>query len=106
MMMSDREGIVSSVIYGPDQRTQIQASTQNVMFTVYAPSGIGEEVVRAHLQDIAEYVRLVAPDARAEMLEVFGNRTKISDCDIILATCRTGTGEVTEVEYDGVIESF
>ena len=72
MMMSDGEGIISSVIYGPDQRTQIQASTQNVMFTVYAPSGIGEEVVRAHLQDIAGYARLVAPDARVEMLEVFG----------------------------------
>jgi len=72
MTMSDGEGIISSVIYGPDQRTQIQAGTQNVMFTVYAPSNIGEEVVRAHLQDIAGYARLIAPDARVEMLDVFG----------------------------------
>jgi len=72
MMMSDGEGVISSVIYGPDQRTQIQAGTQNAMFTVYAPSGISEEVVRVHLQDIAGYVRMVAPDARVELLEVYG----------------------------------
>jgi DNA/RNA-binding domain of Phe-tRNA-synthetase-like protein len=72
MMMSDREGIISSVIYGPDQRAKIQATTQNVMFTVYAPPGIGEEIVGAHLQDITGYVRLVTPDARVEMQEVFG----------------------------------
>ena len=72
MMMKDRGGIISSIVYGPDQRTQIQASTQNVMFTVYAPSGITEPAVIEHLQDLEQYVRLVAPDARVEMLKVFG----------------------------------
>ena len=72
MMMMDGGGIISSIVYGPDQRTQIQASTQNVMFTVYAPSGITEQAVIEHLQDLEQYVRLVAPDAQVEMLEVFG----------------------------------
>ena len=72
MMMMDGGGIISSIVYGPDQRTQIQASTQNVMFTVYAPSGITEQAVIEHLQDLEQYVRLVAPDARVEMLKVFG----------------------------------
>jgi DNA/RNA-binding domain of Phe-tRNA-synthetase-like protein len=71
MMISDGEGVISSVIYGPDQRTQIRPSTRHVMFTVYAPPGIAEEVIHAHLQDITGYVRLVAPDARVEMLTVF-----------------------------------
>lgn len=72
MMMKDRGGIISSIVYGPDQRTQIQAGTQNVMFTVYAPYGITEQAVIEHLQDLDQYVRLVAPAARVEMLKVFG----------------------------------
>ena len=42
MFIADRMGIISSILYGPDQRTQIQAGTRNVMFTVYAPDGISE----------------------------------------------------------------
>jgi DNA/RNA-binding domain of Phe-tRNA-synthetase-like protein len=72
MMIMDGKGIISNIIYGPDQRTQIQPSTRNVMFTVYAPNGIGEEAVTGHLQDIEHYVRLFAPEARTEMLKVFG----------------------------------
>ena len=71
MLMSDRDGIISNIIYGPDQRTQIQAGTQNVMFTVYAPSGIAAQTVTQHLQDIEQYVRLFAPEAQVEMLQVF-----------------------------------
>lgn len=40
MMISDGLGIISNIIYGPDQRTQITAETRNVVFTVYAPAGI------------------------------------------------------------------
>ena len=29
MMISDEEGIISSIIYGPDQRTQIRAGTRD-----------------------------------------------------------------------------
>ena len=71
MLMSDRDGIISNIIYGPDQRTQIQAGTQNVMFTVYAPAGIAAQTVTQHLQDIEQYVRLFAPEAQVEMLQVF-----------------------------------
>ncbi len=71
MLMADRDGIISNIIYGPDQRTQIQASTQNVMFTVYAPAGITAQTVTQHLKDIEQYVRLFAPEAQVEMLQVF-----------------------------------
>ncbi len=72
MLIADRTGIISSILYGPDRRTQIQPITQNVMFTVYAPDGISEQVVLAHVRDIEQYVRVVAPESRVEMLEVFG----------------------------------
>lgn len=72
MIISDGKGIISNIIYGPDQRTQIQPATRNVIYTTYAPSGISEQAVIKHLQDIQEYVRLFAPQARTEMLQVFG----------------------------------
>ena len=72
MSISDRVGIVSSIVYGPDQRTQITDATRNVMFTVYAPAGINEQTVSQHLQDIREYVLVIAPQAQVELLKVFG----------------------------------
>ena len=72
MMISDARGIISSVIYGPDQRTRITPKTERVLFTVYAPPGIETEAVRLHLQDIQTNVMIVFPDARTEVLEVLG----------------------------------
>jgi DNA/RNA-binding domain of Phe-tRNA-synthetase-like protein len=72
MMISDGRGILSNIIYGPDLRTQIQPGTRNVIYTTYAPAGISELAVTEHLQDIQEYVRLFAPDARTEILQIFG----------------------------------
>jgi hypothetical protein len=43
-----------------------------VLYTTYAPLGISEPAVREHLQDIERYVRLFAPAARTELLQVFG----------------------------------
>ncbi|MFH1185882.1 MAG: hypothetical protein V1755_12720 [Chloroflexota bacterium] len=70
MMISDGEGILSSIVYGPDQRTQIRAETTGVVFTVYAPAGIGASAIEAHLAGIRENVRLIAPSARVEILKV------------------------------------
>ena len=75
MFISDRAGIMSSILYGPDQRTQIQAQTRNVMFTVYAPAGIAEEAIRQHLQEIQRHVLLVTPGARVGLLKVYGAKS-------------------------------
>jgi DNA/RNA-binding domain of Phe-tRNA-synthetase-like protein len=72
MMMVDGQGVISSVLYGPDQRTRIMPATHHVLFTVYAPAGIGEQTLRQHLQDIQSNVWLIAPEAEAELLEVYG----------------------------------
>ena len=72
MSISDELGIVSNVIYGPDQRSQIQPGTRNVMYMTYAPARISEEALTQHLQDIQDYVRLFSPEARTDMLQVYG----------------------------------
>jgi DNA/RNA-binding domain of Phe-tRNA-synthetase-like protein len=65
-------GIISNIIYGPDRRTQIASETRNVVFTVYAPAGIDKQTILGHLQDIQEYLRVIAPQSQSEMLEVYG----------------------------------
>jgi len=71
MMISDQDGVISSILYGPDQRTQITLNTSNVIFTVYAPPGIDEQAVTEHLQHIKENVVVVAPQAQVESLKVY-----------------------------------
>jgi DNA/RNA-binding domain of Phe-tRNA-synthetase-like protein len=70
MMMADGEGIISSVIYGPDQRTRLTPDTRHVLFAVYAPPGIGEQAVAQHLRDIRANVALISPEAEVELLQV------------------------------------
>jgi DNA/RNA-binding domain of Phe-tRNA-synthetase-like protein len=70
MMIKDQAGIISNIIHGPDQRTQITESTRNVAFTVYAPAGIDEQAVKKHLGDIRDYLLVIAPQAEVELLEV------------------------------------
>jgi len=72
MMISDQIGVISDIIYGPDQRTQITESTKNVIFTVYAPAGIDEALIMQHLQDMCAYVLVVAPEAEVEIINIYG----------------------------------
>jgi DNA/RNA-binding domain of Phe-tRNA-synthetase-like protein len=72
MFMADRSGVISSIVYGPDRRTQIRAGTRNVLFAVYAPAGISAAAVQAHLEDIRDYVRVVSPGAAVHALQIVG----------------------------------
>ena len=76
MMMTDNQGTISSVIYGPDRRTRITQETKNPLFVVYAPPGVGEDQVIRHLQDIKEYVELFSPEVYVDSLETFIARDK------------------------------
>jgi DNA/RNA-binding domain of Phe-tRNA-synthetase-like protein len=71
MFIADAQGVISSIIYGPDRRTSIKPTTQQVLFTTYAPPGIGTQKVRQHLQDIRDYVLVVAPEAETVSLSVY-----------------------------------
>ena len=72
MFIADTQGIISTVLYGPDHRTRITSKTQRVFFTVYSPPGIGEQAVDEHLRDIRTNVLLIAPEAEVELMEVYG----------------------------------
>jgi DNA/RNA-binding domain of Phe-tRNA-synthetase-like protein len=63
MFIHDLVGVISSVLYGPDDRTRIVPTTRQAVFCVYAPAGIPPEAVERHLSDVASNVRLVAPGA-------------------------------------------
>jgi DNA/RNA-binding domain of Phe-tRNA-synthetase-like protein len=71
MYIADGEGIISSVLHGPDRRTQITPATKRALFTVYAPAGVEEAAVRRHLADIRDNALLIAPDAEVEELAVY-----------------------------------
>ena len=70
MYIADARGVLSSILYGPDERTRIRPETEQVLFTVYAPAGIDASAVRRHLEDIRDYVRIVAPEAEVATLDV------------------------------------
>lgn len=71
MFIADSVGVLSSVVHGPDQRTQITEATTRVLFTAYAPPGIGETAVQVHLQNIQNNIHLFAPQAQTELLAVW-----------------------------------
>lgn len=81
MLMADQAGVISSIVYGPDERTQITAATRRVLFAVYAPAGIAAGAVQAHLQDIRDYVLIVAPAAQVQMMQVIPRGTQADRSD-------------------------
>ena len=71
MLMADGRGVISSVLYGPDERTRITPETRQVLFAVYAPPGIAAPAIARHLEELQAAVRLFAPDAETGALEVY-----------------------------------
>lgn len=70
LYIKDQQGILSSVIYGPDKRTQIQSNTNRALYTTYGPPGISKEQISDQLEILEAYVRLFAPQAAREELLV------------------------------------
>jgi DNA/RNA-binding domain of Phe-tRNA-synthetase-like protein len=73
MFISDQAGVISSILYGPDQRTRITAATRNALFAVYAPAGIGPQAVHEHLQGLRDHILVISPRAQVETLQVLGS---------------------------------
>ena len=70
MFMADSQGIISSVIYGPDGRTRIRRETQRAMFVVYAPVGIQRTQIEDHFTDLQAFIRLFAPETSLVQQEI------------------------------------
>ncbi|MGB2897278.1 MAG: phenylalanine--tRNA ligase beta subunit-related protein [Anaerolineales bacterium] len=71
MMIVDALGVLSSIIYGPDQRTKIKPSTTRVLFTAYGTPGINPQDLREHIETIRQNVMVVSPEAEVELIEVY-----------------------------------
>jgi DNA/RNA-binding domain of Phe-tRNA-synthetase-like protein len=63
MVIADAAGVLSSIVYGSDRRTAISPATHRVLYTTYAPPGVGDATVGHHLDRILENVQVVAPGA-------------------------------------------
>jgi DNA/RNA-binding domain of Phe-tRNA-synthetase-like protein len=72
MFMVDQAGVISSIVYGPDQRTQIGPQTRNALFAVYAPEGIEPATFRLTSRTSATYVLVLSHLKRVQTLQVFG----------------------------------
>jgi DNA/RNA-binding domain of Phe-tRNA-synthetase-like protein len=70
MFIADAEGVLSSIIYGPDRRTMIRPQTRNVLFTTYAPAGVSVTLVEEHLETIRDHAMLIASEATVDTLQV------------------------------------
>jgi len=70
MCMADELGMISSVVYGPDQRTRLTSTSSAAMFVVYAPAGIPPGLIEKHFSDILEYARLFSPAAERTYLTI------------------------------------
>lgn len=66
LILRHRDGILSSVVQGPDGETAITLGTCNVLYTHYAPEGIAEADLAAQLEELAGHLRSYAPEARLE----------------------------------------
>lgn len=71
MYIHDHVGVLSSVLYGPDDRTRITPTTRQAAFCVYAPAGIPPDAVEHHLANIASNARLIAPGATIVQQQVY-----------------------------------
>ena len=71
MFIEDQVGILSSIIYGPDSRTQIRLESKNILYTVYAPEGITEAMLTTHLNDIKILIGKISADARITVCDYF-----------------------------------
>ena len=70
MFIRDDLGVISSILYGPDQRTRITAETRGVIYLVYAPPGLVRVDLERHLDDLETNTRVFAPHAERPLREI------------------------------------
>jgi len=71
MMICDGAGILSSMMRGPDAQSRMTATTDQVLFTMYAPPGIRTDTVEDALLRLQERIAQANPHAQTVSLQVF-----------------------------------
>lgn len=70
MFLSDRDGILSSVLHGPDDRTFVTLQTGRVLFCCYGVPSVTETELSCHLEEIERLVRILSPSSKRTELAV------------------------------------
>jgi DNA/RNA-binding domain of Phe-tRNA-synthetase-like protein len=73
MYIADSKGVMSAIIYGPDNRTKISPTTRSVLYTIYAPAGVPNSHIEQHLLELQKNVLLITPTASTTELKVYGS---------------------------------
>lgn len=73
MIVRDDEGIIASVIHGPDHRTRLRGESRTAMFGAWCPVGVVPSAVDSHLSSLARLVRLEWPGAVVEPPRIFSS---------------------------------
>jgi DNA/RNA-binding domain of Phe-tRNA-synthetase-like protein len=68
--MRDAGGVVVSVIYGQDNRTRITQETRNVLFVTYGVEGMTPSQIRAGLDDLLAYIKVLDSTVVPEFIGV------------------------------------
>ena len=66
VILRDEEGILASILYGPARRTSISPTTRNAIYFAWCPYGMGEDLIRAHLNDILSNLRIIYESISSE----------------------------------------
>ena len=74
MQISDREGILSTIIYGPDQRTQIRETTRNRCCLPCTPRPASRRRLSRPTWMISSVTSPVGSAGQVEVIEIFGSR--------------------------------
>ena len=70
LAIQDRQGLISTIIKGPDQRSRLTAKTSRALFTVYGPPGVAVDDLDRLLDRLIQYVRLTAGQTTVERREI------------------------------------
>jgi len=71
MLIRDQSGVISAVIYGPDQRTRLVDETRRALFTTYAPAGVSVDELTQHLDSLISALRVANPLAVVRLQAVY-----------------------------------
>lgn len=71
LYIRDTKDIISNVLNGMDERTKVTSDTHIAMYNVYVPFYVDEEKILAHLDDMANYLKLNDESAIIEERSIY-----------------------------------
>jgi len=69
--IADAKGVISSVIYNPDQRKCFTEKTIRELFTVYVLAGIDHALIMSQFDDIQAKIKVFSPEAVLAAIEIY-----------------------------------